>query len=467
MANGLIDFGIMRPNAAMETYQQGQQNQLAQMQMNQAQQAAQDAELERGAYKGAANLGEVSQRLMQQGLGKQALAVSAAQAKQQADQIAMHKDKLTLMKAAATRAMADPANAEAILMDYGKQTNSDVTSELEQLRKRANDPDSVRLWAASHALEADKLLPKFETRDLGGTVERQGYSPLNGKAIGPAEVRNKTATPGELLTDARATEREARLAQGPMGVGLSPEQNDALFGENGAATTGKINPNKINSRNAKLWADAFLKNPSANPVKVAQEVAASDAAVKSFLGDGKAAQKVESANTAIGHLQSLKDLYAAQQNGDTRAFNAAANAISSQFGGAPPTNLQMAVQIVGPEIAKSVIGTSGSMREREEFVSGLSGKAASPAQFAGAIDTTTGLLTTRLGEVENSYKRQTKRDDFRSTFLNPTSRAILDKASATAAPAAAPNVVVTPDGQSHTFPTPDAAAQFKKAAGIP
>jgi hypothetical protein len=35
-----------------------------------------------------------------------------------------------------------------------------------------------------------------------------------------------------------------------------------------------------------------------------------------------------------------------------------------------------------------------------------------------------------------------------------------------AAPAVGSNVVVTPDGQSHTFPTPAAAAQFKKAAGI-
>lgn len=34
-------------------------------------------------------------------------------------------------------------------------------------------------------------------------------------------------------------------------------------------------------------------------------------------------------------------------------------------------------------------------------------------------------------------------------------------------PPAGANVVVTPDGQSHTFPTPAAAAQFKKAAGIP
>jgi hypothetical protein len=37
---------------------------------------------------------------------------------------------------------------------------------------------------------------------------------------------------------------------------------------------------------------------------------------------------------------------------------------------------------------------------------------------------------------------------------------------ASKAAGAASNVVVTPDGQSHVFPTPAAAAQFKKAAGI-
>jgi hypothetical protein len=42
------------------------------------------------------------------------------------------------------------------------------------------------------------------------------------------------------------------------------------------------------------------------------------------------------------------------------------------------------------------------------------------------------------------------------------------KSGGGAAPAAAPasNVVVTPDGQSHTFPTPAAAAQFKTRVGI-
>jgi hypothetical protein len=300
------------------------------------------------------------------------------------------------------------------------------------------DPNA---WITAHsgltgAHIFDTLKGTRQNTNLGGVNRGETVDAYGRPVAGTAVNTPMTATPGELLTDTRAKERETRLAQGPMGTGLSAEQHDALYGENGAVARGLVNPNRIKSvATAKMYADTFIRNPNANPVKIGQEVAASDAAFKSFMGDGKAAQKVESANTAIGHLQSLKDLYAAQQNNDTRAFNAAANAISSQFGGAAPTNLQMAVQIVGPEIAKSVIGTSGSMREREEFVSSLSGKAASPAQFAGAIDTTTGLLTTRLGEVENSYKRQTKRDDFRSTFLNPTSRAILDKSSATTAPA--------------------------------
>lgn len=207
--NGLIDFGTLRPNAAMESYQQGQQNQLAQLQMSQAQQAAQDAEAERAAWKGASNYGEVQQRLMGQGLGKQALAVGAAEAKQRADKIALLKDTTNLMKSTATQIMADPTQAEPLLMNFSKQTGHDVTSDLAQLRALGGDLDKTRLWAASHALEADKLLPKFETRDLGGTVERQGYSPVTGKTIGAADVRNKTATPGERMTDVREKERIA------------------------------------------------------------------------------------------------------------------------------------------------------------------------------------------------------------------------------------------------------------------
>jgi hypothetical protein len=60
-----------------------------------------------------------------------------------------------------------------------------------------------------------------------------------------------------------------------------------------------------------------------------------------------------------------------------------------------------------------------------------------------------------------AFTRQTMQEAFDETYQYKQT------APAAAAPAASGlNVVVTPDGQSHTFLTPAAAAQFKKAAGI-
>ncbi len=58
-------------------------------------------------------------------------------------------------------------------------------------------------------------------------------------------------------------------------------------------------------------------------------------------------------------------------------------------------------------------------------------------------------------------------DDIENAYVNGAGELPKRKPSGgTPRAAAAPNVVVTPDGQSHTFPTPAAAAQFKKAAGL-
>ncbi len=65
-----------------------------------------------------------------------------------------------------------------------------------------------------------------------------------------------------------------------------------------------------------------------------------------------------------------------------------------------------------------------------------------------------------ISSIEGSKTRM--REAYDSTYSYKSGGA-----PAAAAPAAGgSNVVVTPDGQSHTFPTPAAAAQFKKAAGI-
>ena len=91
------------------------------------------------------------------------------------------------------------------------------------------------------------------------------------------------------------------------------------------------------------------------------------------------------------------------------------------------------------------------------------------------LDETKGTkpLLEQIGLLENQAKgaadrirdtyEKTRAEDFERF---PQFRDLpVSKSSAPAATMS--NVVITPDGQSHSFPTPAAAAQFKKAAGIP
>jgi hypothetical protein len=87
--------------------------------------------------------------------------------------------------------------AEDILLNFGKTTGVDVSGDLEQLRKLGGNPDAIKKWAAGHAMEADKLLPKFETMILGGSIQRQGFDPLTGQPVAPGQTFKTTMTPGQ------------------------------------------------------------------------------------------------------------------------------------------------------------------------------------------------------------------------------------------------------------------------------
>jgi hypothetical protein len=70
-------------------------------------------------------------------------------------------------------------------------------------------------------------------------------------------------------------------------------------------------------------------------------------------------------------------------------------------------------------------------------------------------------LNQLIDDIQGSKARM--REAYDSTYAYKTPAAVTP---ATPAAAAGLNVVVTPDGQSHTFPNAAAAAQFKKAAGL-
>jgi hypothetical protein len=68
-------------------------------------------------------------------------------------------------------------------------------------------------------------------------------------------------------------------------------------------------------------------------------------------------------------------------------------------------------------------------------------------------------LDQAIGDIQGAKVRMREAYDNTYAYKSP--------AASAGAPVAASNVVMTPDGKSYTFSTPAAAAQFKKAAGIP
>jgi hypothetical protein len=72
----------------------------------------------------------------------------------------------SVLKTGATQVLANPtlANAIRVTQDVGRMTGSDVASDIAELTALGDNPEAIRRWAAGHALEADKLLPKFESQ---------------------------------------------------------------------------------------------------------------------------------------------------------------------------------------------------------------------------------------------------------------------------------------------------------------
>jgi hypothetical protein len=136
-------------------------------------------------------------------LNKQKLA--GEQEKQKFERIkqltGVYKDTSTAIFANPT-----PENAAMQLQRFNKLTGEDVSEELQQIGSMT--PEQIKQWAAGHALEADKVMAKFETKDAGGQLITQGIDPITGKVTVTGQTQ-KTATPESIMNDKRMREEGA------------------------------------------------------------------------------------------------------------------------------------------------------------------------------------------------------------------------------------------------------------------
>jgi hypothetical protein len=129
---------------------------------------------------------------------------------------------------------------------------------------------------------------------------------------------------------------------------------------------------------------------------------------------GKQGDIVRSLSVATNHLDQLSQAADALNNGDIGMFNRVANALGVHVAGHNSvTNFDAMKEIVGDEVVKAVVGSSGAEGDREAIKEAFNA-ARSPAQLQGVIEKYEGLMGGQLQGLKRQYQRATGLKDFDS-----------------------------------------------------
>lgn len=252
-----------------------------------------------------------------------------------------------------------------------------------------------------------------------GSLRLSGVKPEEQTKLITPDANSRLSANTQLQVQDRidARTRESNQFKVEHGTaGLTDAQNEALYGVNGAVTLGKLDPNKINGKTARLYADAVLKNPNINFGQLSAQINAGRKADADFT-TGKTGNAVRSFNVGLSHLDTLDNLATALNNKDTQLLNRIGNEYAAQTGDPAPTSFNAAKKVVGDEIVKAIVGAGGGVSDREEIAKTLSA-ANSPAQLKAVIRNYKELMAGQLGGLQKQYTASTGRDDF-DKFLSP------------------------------------------------
>lgn len=129
---------------------------------------------------------------------------------------------------------------------------------------------------------------------------------------------------------------------------------------------------------------------------------------------GKQGDTVRSLGVATNHLDQLSQAADALAQHDFPTFNKLVNAIGVHVTGANPvTNFNAMREIVGDEVVKAVVGSSGAEGDRQAIKDAFDA-ARSPDQVQGVIQKYEGLMGGQLAGLKRQYTRATGLSDFDS-----------------------------------------------------
>jgi hypothetical protein len=175
----------------------------------------------------------------------------------------------------------------------------------------------------------------------------------------------------------------------------------------------------------KFMNNVFRYDPNWRP----QEVGLIYKAQANFLPGTKTGDTVRSFNTAVAHLDTLRELYKVVNGTSSQSWNAIRNKFMTEFGYEPPNTLNGIAQIVGGEVVKATVGSQNALGDREELRKTLEPKL-SAGQALDVIDNYQKLMGSQLHSLKFAYEQSTHQHNFDDKFLLPRSREVLAKVDA-------------------------------------
>lgn len=223
--------------------------QIRQLQVQTAQQGIADDQALRQAYQSGATGQDLVKQLQSQGLYKPAMEQQKFMTEQQKAQGEQGKLVAEGMKTGAGQILANPTEENAIQVltmaqqQYGLPQNM-VDGAKSQIYAARNDPNKLKQLATGWGGDAEKVLGKFTSVNLGGVNQVQSISPATGElTVGATQQRsqspdsiasNAQSNTNSLRTDARA-QQQAAAGKIPSGYRLGADGQSLEFIPGGPA----------------------------------------------------------------------------------------------------------------------------------------------------------------------------------------------------------------------------------------
>lgn len=205
--------GVTPLLSAADIEQQRAQREMQALQLQQARQGMADDQAYRDVLRSGATGADQITALQKAGLGKQSMEAAKFQTEQQKAQAERGKLVAEGMKNGAGMILANPTEENAIQtltmaqQQYGLPQQM-VDNAKAQIYAARNDANKLRQLAQGWGGDAEKVLGKFTTENLGGTMQTQRVNPITGQ-VEIASQQARTASPDALLSSQTSTANNA------------------------------------------------------------------------------------------------------------------------------------------------------------------------------------------------------------------------------------------------------------------